>query len=253
MVRNALGSLMGLVGATAAVWSPFRAWYDGRHGRDYRLADLLSGTGVSTDKAALLASLFLPFAVAGLLTLVAVVLRSRLVMAVAGVLVLGFTILWMVRQGQAADGLTVGGSGRPALGEGVANAFAGGVFLLLAAVVMRGRRPAHRRVEAAYRPPGEDPSGHVYDSAPQPPTDPAKPPPTPDPATTPPAAGPADAPPTSGPADTPPRGDRPTRPYDTPPPDHGPALGAPTHEHGPSPDDSPHGPPLGPPLNKNTP
>lgn len=134
MVRNALGSLMALIGATAAVWSPFRAWYDGRHGRDVRIGDLFGG--ITPDKAELLGSLFLPMAFAGLVTLIGVLVRSRLLVALAGVVVLGFTILWMVRQGQAAGSLTAGGNG---LGIGVAGALGGGVVLLLGALVMSGR------------------------------------------------------------------------------------------------------------------
>ncbi|WP_051779826.1 hypothetical protein [Streptomyces sp. NRRL S-241] len=42
MIRNALGSLLGLIGAAAAVRSPFRAWYDGRLGRDYRAQELFT-------------------------------------------------------------------------------------------------------------------------------------------------------------------------------------------------------------------
>lgn len=142
MIRNLLGSLMGLIGATAAVWSPFRAWYDGRHGRDYRLEDLFTSTGITDQRAALLGSLLLPFVCAALLTLVAIVLRSRLLMALAGVVVLGFTVLWMIRQGQAAGSLSVGSDGE-GLGDGVANAFGAGALLVLAAAVMRGR-PARR-------------------------------------------------------------------------------------------------------------
>ncbi|MGW7441237.1 hypothetical protein [Streptomyces sp. NPDC054849] len=138
MIRNALGSLMGLIGATAAVWSPFRAWYDGRHGRDYRIQELFTAAGITGHKAALLGSILLPFLFAALLTLIAVVLRSRLLMAVAGVVVLGFTILWMVRQGQAAGSLSVGGDGK-GLGDGLANAFGAGALILLGAAVMRGR------------------------------------------------------------------------------------------------------------------
>ncbi|MGW3623763.1 hypothetical protein [Streptomyces sp. NPDC000880] len=43
MTRNIIGSFLALVGAAAAVWSPFRGWYDGRHGRDYRVQDLFNG------------------------------------------------------------------------------------------------------------------------------------------------------------------------------------------------------------------
>ncbi|MET9698876.1 hypothetical protein ABZY31_18385 [Streptomyces sp. NPDC006529] len=143
MIRNAIGSLLGLIGAASALWSPFRAWYDGRHGRDYRLSDLFSGAGIDpTGKSGVMTSILLPFLVAALLTLVAIVLRSRVVMAVAGVVVIGFTVLWMVRQGQAVGSLSVGGDGT-GLGQGVANAFAGGALMILAAALMRGR-PRHR-------------------------------------------------------------------------------------------------------------
>lgn len=144
MIRNVLGSLMGVIGAAAAVWSTFRAWYGGRHGRDYRIQDLFTGTGITDHKAALFGSLLLPFLFAALLTLVAVVLRSRLLMGLAGVIVLGFTVLWTVRQGQAAGGLAVGADG-PGLGDGVANAFGAGALILLGAAVMRGRPRRHVR------------------------------------------------------------------------------------------------------------
>ncbi|WP_030813148.1 hypothetical protein, partial [Streptomyces sp. NRRL S-337] len=134
MVRNVLGSLIALIGATAAVWSPFRPWYDGRHGSDIRIEDLFNG--ITPNSAALFGSVVLPMAFAALLALIGVALRSRALVAVAGVVVLGFTILWMVRQGQAASELTAGARG---LGVGVANALGGGALLLLGALVMRGR------------------------------------------------------------------------------------------------------------------
>ncbi|MFE5793799.1 hypothetical protein ACFQ8C_14660 [Streptomyces sp. NPDC056503] len=146
MIRNIVGSVLALAGATAAVWSPFRAWYDGRHGRDYPIGDLF--TGIGDGGADLIGSLLLPFAVAALVTLIGVVLRSRLLVAVAGVIVLGFTILWMVRVGQAEGGLVISGDGR-GLGDGVANAFGGGVLLLLGALVMSGRPKSHRLDPAA--------------------------------------------------------------------------------------------------------
>ncbi|MFG3285352.1 hypothetical protein [Streptomyces sp. NPDC048111] len=137
MVRNVLGSILALIGATAAVWSPFRAWYDGRHGSAYRIDDLFSG--ISADKAQVAGSMLLPLAFAALLTLIGLVLRSRLLVAVAGLVVLGFTILWMVRQGQEAGHLTVDSSGK-GLGQGVAMALGGGLVLLLASALMAGRR-----------------------------------------------------------------------------------------------------------------
>lgn len=168
MIRNVLGSLLGLIGATAAVWSPFRAWYDGRHGRDYRIEELFSAAGITDGKAALLGSLLLPFLFGGVLAVVAVVLRSRVLMALSGVVVLGFAVLWMVRQGQAAGSLSVGGDG-VGLGDGVASAFGAGAVLILAAAVMSGR-PRRRREPVGREPvPGPAP-------APAPVEDPARPP-----------------------------------------------------------------------------
>ncbi|MBT2444535.1 hypothetical protein J7E93_31455 [Streptomyces sp. ISL-36] len=153
MIRNVIGSILALAGATAAVWSPFRAWYDGRHGSAYRIDDLFGG--ITDEKAEVIGSILLPFAFAALVTLVGLLLRSRLLVALAGVIVLGFTVLWMVRAGQAEDGLTVGSDGT-GLGDGVANALGGGALLLLASVVMSGRRRAHTtRVD--HRPPPTHP------------------------------------------------------------------------------------------------
>ncbi|MEU6984620.1 proline-rich domain-containing protein [Streptomyces sp. NPDC046324] len=140
MVRNVIGSILALAGATAAVWSPFRAWYDGRHGSDYRIEDLFGG--ITDAKADLIGSILLPFAFAALVTLAGVVFRSRLLVAFAGLTVLGFTILWMVRVSQVEGGLTVADDGT-GLGDGVANALGGGVLLLLASVVMSGRTRRH--------------------------------------------------------------------------------------------------------------
>ncbi|MER7911927.1 hypothetical protein [Streptomyces sp. NPDC096068] len=136
MIRNVAGAVLALAGATAAVLSPFRAWYDGRHGRDYALDELF--TGITGAKADLWWSLLLPFAFAALLTLVGVVLRSRLLVGLAGLVVLGFTVFWMVRVGQYEGSLTVDGGGA-GLGDGVANALGGGILLLLGALVMSGR------------------------------------------------------------------------------------------------------------------
>ncbi|WP_406211255.1 hypothetical protein [Streptomyces decoyicus] len=148
MVRNVIGSLIALVGATAAVWSPFRPWYDGRHGSDVRIEDLFNG--ITRSSAALFGSVVLPMAFAALLTLIGVALRSRALVTLAGLVVLGFTILWMVRQGQAASELTAGARG---LGVGVANALGGGALLLLSALIMRGRGrrvPQHAYDERRY-------------------------------------------------------------------------------------------------------
>jgi hypothetical protein len=136
MLRNIFGPLLALVGAVLAVWSPFRIWYGGRQGSDIRVDDLFTGVGATPADAALLGSLFLPLGFAALLALLGVLLRSRVAVGAAGVLVLGVTVLWMVRQGQSAGSLTAGGDG---LDVGVAAAVGGGTLLLLGAAVMPGR------------------------------------------------------------------------------------------------------------------
>lgn len=157
-VRGVLGSILALIGAAAAVWSPFRAWYDGRHGSAYRIDDLFSG--ISADKAEVAGSMLLPFAFAALVTLVGLVLRSRALVIVAGLVVLGFTALWMVRQGQAAGSLTVDSSGK-GLGQGVGLALGGGLVMLLGAALMASRRGGGA-AGAAGGAPGERgyPAGH---------------------------------------------------------------------------------------------
>ncbi|MFD8616394.1 MULTISPECIES: hypothetical protein [Streptomyces] len=136
MIRNILGSLVALAGAASAVLSPFRDWYDGRVGRDYRVRDLFEG--ITATESGVLVSILLPFLFAALLVIAGVLVRSRIVVAFAGVVVLGFTILWMVRQGQAEGALVVGGDGS-GLQVGVVNAVAGGVLMLIGAVLMSGR------------------------------------------------------------------------------------------------------------------
>ncbi|WP_329178242.1 hypothetical protein [Streptomyces sp. NBC_01477] len=159
MLRNISGSLLALIGAVLAVQSPFRVWYGGRHGSDIRVDDLFTGVGVTPAAAALLGSLFLPLGFAALLALLGVLLRSRSAVGAAGVLVLGVTVLWMVRQGQSAGSLTAGGDG---LDIGVAAAFGGGTLLLLGAAMMPGRTTRH--IEPS--PPWEQPYKKPYADAP---------------------------------------------------------------------------------------
>lgn len=64
-----------------------------------------------TDSGAgLFASMFLPLLVGAVLAVLGVVFRSRLLVLAAGIITLGFAILWMVRQGQAEGSLTVTGT-----------------------------------------------------------------------------------------------------------------------------------------------
>ncbi|MFE9725565.1 hypothetical protein ACFYQ5_18670 [Streptomyces sp. NPDC005794] len=154
MIRNVLGSVVALAGAAAAVQSPFHNWFDNRLGRDYRIQDLFDG--ISAASSSVLGSILLPFLFAALVTLVGIVFRSRWLVALAGLIVLGFTVLWMVRQGQDAGSLTVDGDG-DGLRWGVAQALAGGLLLLLGALLMSGRRHARaRRTAEPYPVPPDD-------------------------------------------------------------------------------------------------
>ncbi|WP_434591010.1 hypothetical protein [Streptomyces sp. A5-4] len=137
MVRSFLGWILALVGATAAVLSTCHAWLGDRRGRDYRIEDLFNG--ITGTHAQLVGSIILPFAFAAVVTLIGLLLRSRPLVALAGTVVLGFTILWMVRTGMAEGGLAVNSDGT-GLKLGVAYALGGGLLLLLAAGVLRGRR-----------------------------------------------------------------------------------------------------------------
>lgn len=137
-IRNTIGLILAVIGAAAAIWAPFRSWYSGRLGHDFRVWELFTGAGVTNSGAGLFASMFLPLLVGAVLTLLGVVFRSRLLVLVAGVITLGFAILWMVRQGQAQGGLTVtGGSG--GLGSGVGLALVGGLLMLIGSAIMGGR------------------------------------------------------------------------------------------------------------------
>ncbi|MFF2010205.1 hypothetical protein ACFVWY_14185 [Streptomyces sp. NPDC058195] len=141
MIREVLGPVIALTGAAAAVLSPFRDWYDGRPGREYRVGELF--TQVTAGRPEPLGSMLLVFLCAALLAVLGVLLRSRWAVAVAGTLVLGFTVLWMVRQGQAAGSLAIAGDGS-GLGWGVAGALAGGALMVVGALVMPGRRRSAR-------------------------------------------------------------------------------------------------------------
>ncbi|MGI5353107.1 hypothetical protein ACQEU8_33740 [Streptomyces sp. CA-250714] len=143
MIRNLLGSLLALIGAAAAVYSPFRPWYDGRLGRDFRLDELFQGGGITGADAALLTGMFVLMVVAAAVAVLGVLLQSRLTVVSAGVLCLGFTILWMVRQGQAAGSLSAGNTG--GLASGAWLALGGAFLLLLAGAVLPGRRAMARR------------------------------------------------------------------------------------------------------------
>lgn len=144
-IRNTLGLVLAVLGAAAALWAPFRNWYDGRLGRDFRVWELFTGAGVTDSGAGLFGSMFLPLLVGAVLTVLGVAFRSRLLVLIAGIITLGFAVLWMVRQAQAQGSLTVTGDS-DGLGSGVGLALLGGLLMLIGSAVMSGReRRAVRR------------------------------------------------------------------------------------------------------------
>ncbi|NUR60887.1 MAG: hypothetical protein HOV87_19815 [Catenulispora sp.] len=136
-MRNILGSLLAVVGAAATLISPWQGWYTGRHGSTYKFYEVF-GSGVTASRSGIMDSVFLVFLITAIVAAVGVVMRSRMVVLVAGVIATGFTILWMIRQGQAAGELAVGSDNR-GLGAGVAWALGGGLLMIIGALVMTGR------------------------------------------------------------------------------------------------------------------
>ena len=141
-MRNVLGGLLALIGAAATLVSPWQAWYNNRHGSSYKFYEVF-GSGVTASRSGIMDSVFLVFLVTAVLAVVGVLLRSRALVGFAGVVALGFTILWMVRQGQAAGELTITGANSRGLGSGVAYAFGGGLLMVIGSLMMAGRpKPA---------------------------------------------------------------------------------------------------------------
>ncbi|WP_165988835.1 hypothetical protein [Streptomyces sp. YIM 98790] len=139
MLRNVLGAALALVAAVAVLISPFLDWYGERQGRQIRLVELFDPDGLTDSTAGLLTGLAVAMLVVAVVAVVGVVLRSRLMVALAGVLAIGLTVLWMARRYEATDSLLVGGDGVQA---GALTALAAGLAMLIAAVVMAGRRAA---------------------------------------------------------------------------------------------------------------
>jgi hypothetical protein len=162
--RNALGTLLAAAAAALALVSPLLDWYGSREGRDYKLSDLFGADGISADDAGLLTGVFLAMLVAAVLLLTAATVRWGWLMAVAALIILGITILWMVRQYQVADSLSVS---RDGLGEGVGCALVSGVLALVGAAATYGRgRGRHRLGQPAVvteRPAPEERPGEVVE------------------------------------------------------------------------------------------
>ena len=148
MIRNVSGAVLALIAAAVAIASTFGNWYDGRAGHDIRLRELFSGSGLTSAEAGLFTGLFLPMLAVAVLTVLGVVFRMRLLVALAGLAALAFTILWMVRQYQIADSLVIGSNG---MSIGSLSALGSGVLLLIASTLMAGRHRTARLAEPAPR------------------------------------------------------------------------------------------------------
>jgi hypothetical protein len=158
MWRNALGAVLAAIAAAAAIASVFFDWYGSRDGRHFAWTELFTGEGITADNANLFTGMFLPMLVVAVLAVAGILLRSRLMQLLAGLLGLGFTILWMVRQYQVADNLTIGQGG---LKWPVAAALASGILLLITAAGMAGRHVRERgRVPAEPGVPARERAGY---------------------------------------------------------------------------------------------
>jgi hypothetical protein len=150
--RRALGPVLAAAAALTALGSACVAWYDGRTGTGIRLRDLFAG--LTPTAADLVGSLLVPLALAAVLAAAGIALRRRRLWALGGLITVATTVLWAVRQAQAATGLHSG-----AVGPGPWLALAAGAGLWLAAAVAAPRRRrGRRRIESAQLSPGWAPA-----------------------------------------------------------------------------------------------
>ncbi|MFL6115941.1 MAG: hypothetical protein ACJ786_32005 [Catenulispora sp.] len=179
-MRNVVGGLLAVLGAAATLVSPWQAWYNGRHGSTYKFWEVF-GTGVTDSRSGVMDSVFLVFLVLTAIAVAGVVVRSPVLVGLAGVIAFGFTILWMVRQGQAAGELTISSNSR-GLGSGVADALGGSLLMIIGALVMTGRPKEVVVVDRTDTKTATAPDSNAIPtnpptpSAPAPPTPPAAPP-----------------------------------------------------------------------------
>lgn len=139
-MRNLIGSLLALIGATATLISPWQSWYNNRHGSTYKFYEVF-GSGITVSRSGIMDSVFLVFLVTTIVAVIGVVMRSRTMVLVAGLVAFGFTILWMIRQGQAAGELVISGANDRGLGAGLAWAFGGGILMIVGSLLMT-RQPS---------------------------------------------------------------------------------------------------------------
>jgi hypothetical protein len=99
MGRTITAVLLGLMGATALVTSAFQPWYGNRDPKEVPLLDLVPGLDGDAGNAA--TSMLLPLVAAAIIVVVALVLRAKALMALAGVIGLATAVLWFVQLDRA--------------------------------------------------------------------------------------------------------------------------------------------------------
>nr|ATU31792.1 hypothetical protein [Streptomyces sp. KCB13F003] len=135
MARLTVAVLLTLIGAAALVLSAFQPWYQGRDPRSVPVADLF--TGLTGDGGvAITTSMLLPLAAAGLLALIALAARSKVVMALAALVGLATCVLWLVQQIRDIAPIAFEWT---AIEPGLRNAFGGVLVLLIAVAVLPAR------------------------------------------------------------------------------------------------------------------
>jgi hypothetical protein len=144
-MRRVIGSVLALLGGAAIVVNAFRPWYREVPGDEIAVGFLFGDGRYAADRW--LDSLVLPAAVIGLLVLLAVLVQSRLLLALAGLCGAAVAVLWIVFQARANGDAGLDGTD---FQEGVWSTLGGGVLLWLSAAVLPGgwRRRGSVAVEA---------------------------------------------------------------------------------------------------------
>ncbi|UNO41475.1 hypothetical protein [Streptomyces sp. MST-110588] len=135
--RMWVASSLAVVAAAALVLSAFQPWYGGREPKGVPAADLFQGLE-SGASGSLGTSMLLPLAGAALIALIALVVRSRVALAVSGLVALATCVLWWIQQGKVASFAITD------LESGFRNAAGAVLFLLVAVAVLPGREGGRR-------------------------------------------------------------------------------------------------------------
>ncbi|WP_182607561.1 hypothetical protein [Streptomyces alkaliphilus] len=175
-IRSLTAVPLAVIGAATVVLGPFRPWYGDRLGREIPPAEVF-GAAPSPEEVVGAAAGLLPLLIAaGTLAVLGLMLRSRLLLGLAGAVGLGLASLWLAHTYRLENSLLVGGEG---LGPGAPLTLLGGGLLVAAAAVMPGpwlvrertdplppvSRPINPRVVAGAWPDGEVPAGVVAATA----------------------------------------------------------------------------------------